>query len=100
MPYWGLHLDHLVDGPDEGPDTDLFVALVEFADGEEEVLDFVVLDYGHDGVVEFGPGVGAAVRVSDFMTTALHVLPEGESADAEGVEHVFHTFVVGLIVYY
>ena len=90
----------MLDIPDECPDTDFLIALVEFADGQEEVLDLVVLDHGHDGVVEFGPGVGAAVGITDLMATALHILPEGEAADAEGVEHVFHALVVGLVVYY
>ena len=86
--------------PYESPDADLFVALVEFADGEEELVDLVVGDDGHDGIVEFGPGVGAAVWVADLVAASLDVLPEGEAADAEGVEHVFHSFVVGLVVYY
>ena len=90
----------MFDIPYECPDSDLFIALVEFADGEEELVDLVVGDDGHDGVVEFGPGVGASVRVADLVAAALDVLPEGEAADAEGVEHVFHSFVVGLVVYY
>ena len=92
--------DHLFDVPNESADAYLFIALVEFADGEEEVFDFVVGNDGEDGVVELGPGVGAAVRVADLVATALDILPESESADAKGVEHVFDTFVIGLVVYY
>ena len=92
--------DHLVDGPDEGSDADLLVALVEFADSEEKVVDLVVGEDGEDGVVELGPSVGAAVGVADLVAAALDVLPEGEAPDAEGVEHELDAFVVGLIVYY
>ena len=89
---------HLFDIPDEGADAYLLITFVEFADGGEKLVDLVVGDDGHDGVVEFGPCVGAAVRVADLMATALDVLPEGEASDAEGIEHVLHTFVVGLVV--
>ena len=92
--------DHLLDVPDEGADADFLVALVEFADGLEELVDAVVGDDGEDGVVEFGPGVSAAMGVAVLVAAALDVLPEGEAADAEGVEHVFGTFVVGLVVDY
>ena len=92
-------LDHLFDVPDEGPDADLFVAFVEFAHGEEQVFHLVVVDHGHDGVVHFGPSVGAAVRVAVEVAASLHILPEGESADGEYVEQVFHALGVGLIEY-
>ena len=91
-------LYHLLDIPYEGADTYLFVAFVQFADGEEEVIHLAVVDNGEDGVVELGPGVGSAVGISVVVATALHVLPEGESTDAEGVEHILGTFVVGLVV--
>lgn len=94
-----IFLDHLFDIPDEGSDADLLITLVEFADGEEEFIDLVVGDDGHDGVVEFGPGVGTPVRIADLMTTALHIFPKGETTDAKGVEHVLHTLVVGLVIY-
>ena len=89
--------DHLFDIPDKGADADFLVALVKFAHGGEEAFYFVVLDDGHDGVVHFGPGVGATVRVAVDVAASLHILPEGEAADAEFVEHVFHALRVGLI---
>ena len=92
--------DHLLDVPDEGADAHLFVTLVEFADGEEQFVDFVVGDDGDDGVVHLGPGVGAAMGVAVDVAAALYVLPLAETADAEGVEHVFHALVVGLVVDY
>ena len=98
--YLGHRLDHLFDVPDEGSDTDLFISLVEFADGEEELVDLVVGDDGEDGVVEFGPGVGATVWIADLMAAALDVFPLGEAPDAEGVEHVLDAFIVGLVVDY
>ena len=77
---------HLVDGPDEVADADFFVAAVELADGGEDVVDLGVVDDGHDGVVEFGPGMGAAVRVAVLMAAALDVFPKGEASNAERVE--------------
>ncbi len=92
---WLLY--HLLNIPDEGADAYLFVAFVQLADGEEEVLHLAVVDDGEDGVIHFGPGVGAAVRFAVDVAAPLHILPEGEAADGEDVEHVFDTFGVGLI---
>lgn len=92
-------LYHLLDIPYEGADTYLFVAFVQLADGEEEVLHLTVVDNGEDGVVHFGPGVGAAMGVAVDVAASLNILPEGESPDGEHVEHVFYALVVGLIVY-
>ena len=92
-------LYHLLDIPDEGADTYLFVAFVQFADGEEEVLHLAVVDNGEDGVVHLGPGVSAAMGVAVDVAASLNILPEGESTDGEHVEHVFYALVVGLIVY-
>ena len=83
--------------PDEGADADFLVPLVEFADGEEDFFDLVVVDYGHDGIVHFGPGVGTAVGVAVDVATALYVFPKGEAADVEGVEQVLDTLGVGLV---
>ena len=93
-------LYHLLDIPNEGADTYLFVAFVQFADGKEEGFDLVVVDDGHDGVVHFGPGVGAPVWVAVGMAASLHIFPKGEATDFKHVEHVFNTFGVGLIEYY
>ena len=92
--------DHLLNVPNEGADADFLVALVEFADGLEELVDAVVGDDGEDGVVHLWPCVGAPVGVAVHVAAALYVFPLGEAADAEGVEHVFGTFVVGLVVDY
>ena len=90
----------MFDVPDEGADAYFLVALVEFADGEQELVDTVVGDDGEEGVVHLGPGVGAAVGVAGGVATALYVFPEGEATDAKGVEHVFDTLGAGLVVYY
>ena len=89
----------MFDVPDKGADAYFLVAFVEFADGEEDFFYLVVVDYGHDGVVHLGPGVGAAMGVAVDVAASLNVLPEGESTDGEHVEHVFYALVVGLIVY-
>ena len=69
-------------------------------DGGEDVFYFVVGDDGEDGVVEFRPGVGAAVGVAVFMSATLNIFPEGETTHFERVEEVLDTLVVGLVVYY
>lgn len=90
----------MLDVPDECAHAYLFVAFVQFADGKEEGFDLVVVDDGHDGVVHFGPGVGAPVWVAVGMAASLHIFPKGEATDFKHVEHVFNTFGVGLIEYY
>lgn len=91
-------LYHLVDGPNKGANTHFGVAFVETSDVEEKFLDLLVGDDGHDGVVHLGPGVGASMWVAVVVTATLDVLPEGESADAQFVEHEFDACVVGLVI--
>ena len=98
---WGRRFglsDHLLYVPDEGADADFFVALVELADGGEDVFDFFVGDNGHNGVVEFGPGVGATMRLAVLVSASLDVFPVGEAAHIERVEHILDALVVGLII--
>ena len=83
--------------PDECAYAYLLVALVEFADGQEQFVDHLVWNDGKDSVVHLGPGVGAAVRVADVVAAPLHVLPEGEAAYAERVEHILDAFGAGLV---
>lgn len=90
-------LDHLLDGPDEGFHTDFLVSEVELADGGQQGLHFRVVHHTENGIVEFGPGVGAATGFAVHGAPPLHVLPEGEAADFEFVEHIFNTFGVGLV---
>ena len=93
-------LYHLFDVPDEGTYSDLFITLVELADGIEQFINFVVGDYGQYGIVHFWPCVGATVWVTIDVTTPLDILPLGEASDAERVEHILDALVVGLVVYY
>ena len=88
------------DVPDKGADADFLVAFVELSHCGEKLFNFVVVDDGEDGVVHFRPCVGAAVGVTIEVTPSLDVLPKGEAPYLQGVEHVFHAFVVGLVVYY
>ena len=90
----------MLDVPNESADTYFLVAFVEFADSDEEVFYFVVVDNGQDGVVHFRPCVGTAMGVAVDIAAPLDVFPEGESPYGEYVKHIFDTFVVGLIVYY
>ena len=90
----------MFDIPHEGTDADFLVAFVEFADGKEDGLDLFVVDHGEYGVVHFGPCVGAAVWVAVDVSASLHILPEGEATDVEGVEQVFHSFGISLVEYY
>ena len=64
-------LDHLLDVPDEGADADGFVAVVEFADGGEELVDAVVFDDDHDGGVHLRPGVGMPMQMADYSISEL-----------------------------
>ena len=91
--------DHLFDIPDKGADTYFLVAFVQFADSGEDVVDFGVVDDGHDGVVHFWPGVCAAVGVAIDIPTPLDILPEGEASYLKRVKQILDTFVVGLVVY-
>ena len=92
--------DHLLYVPDEGSDADFFVAFVEFADGGEDVVNFFVGYDGEDGVVEFGPGVCAAMGVAVPVAASLYVFDHCEATHLERVEQILDALVVGLVVYY
>lgn len=85
--------------PYESSYTYFFVAFVQFAHGEKEGFNFVVSYHGEDGVVQFGPCVGATVWVAIFIASALNVLPKGEASDGQDIKHVFDTLRIGLIEY-
>ena len=87
----------MFDIPDEGADSYFGIALVETAYVEENLFYLIVFYDGHDGVVHLGPGVSATMGIAVARATSLYVLPEGETADVEHIEEVFHALGVGLI---
>ena len=93
-----LHI--VLDVPHEGSYSELFLALVQFVDGSEELLDLVVVDDSYECGVHLRPCVRAVSWLTVLRASSLHLLPESVSSDAEFIEHVEYLLCVGLIIYY
>lgn len=95
---FNILLNSFLYSPYEGAEAEFGSLGIELSQLLEHGGHAAVLDHGHYGACQRGPGMAAVVRFAVDAATPFDLLPRGEATAVAALEHFDYAFVVCLVV--